>query len=285
MHGREGWLTLFDKASAGAREVAGAAAVGAEAARNAHSLALLAAALDEASRWLEALTLYEQAIDAGDAELRRLAALVAPSAATHPSELTEQRERSRAMESQREEVWLRRSSCAERAVAMRAALGKLAPPPFSAEVAGAVAAGAMAVIQEGELHSSNSPDGAPGGGYANHRVAYTISLREMAGVEPAGQVRTHRIRYLCSLGWAAFSQRRRCAAAARLPHRLPSRGRRGVGWRRRGGAAARAESDGRGAQRHGARRLASDPLSAGVLWIERVATQSSACVRPPPSNE
>ena len=92
------------------------------------------------------------------------------------------------MESQREEVWLRRSSCAERAVAMRAALGKLAPPPFSAEVAGAVAAGAMAVIQESGLHSSNSPGGAPGGGYASHRVAYTISLREMAGVERTQRV-------------------------------------------------------------------------------------------------
>jgi len=87
---------------------------------------------------------------------------------------------------------------------MRVALGKLAPPPFSAEVAGAVAAGAMAVIQEGGLHSPNSAGGAPGGGYANHRVAYTISLREMAGVEPGGQVRTHRIRYLCSLGWSAL---------------------------------------------------------------------------------
>lgn len=187
----DGWLVLFDKASAAARKVRdendGAAPKNAEAARNAVTLAKLAAVLDEASRWSEALSLYEQSIDASDAEMRRIIAMSMPLSVpstskpgtlAHPSQLSahmlndQQRQQ---LTTLREEVSLRRSTCAGRAVAIRRALGTQAPPPFLPAVSSLVSIeieAAQEAAQEGYSM------------YAANRVVYCVSVQELSGVGP-----------------------------------------------------------------------------------------------------
>ena len=188
--GAEGWLTLFDKASVAAQQVrdggGGGLPPNAEAARNAVTFAKLGAMLDEASRWAEALSLYEQAIDAGDAELRRIIALATPPKPkpgqfTHPSQMVAA---TMLTDSQRhwlltnkEEVSLRRTTCADRAMAIRAALGAQAPAPYLAAV------GSMAQIAVQNLQEQQSAEA--GAMYMANRVAFSISMREIRTVSPA----------------------------------------------------------------------------------------------------
>ena len=179
---------LFDKASAAARKVRngqdGPAPNNAEAARNAIALAKLAAVLDEARRWVEALPLYEQSIDASDAEMRRIVAMSMPATPppgtlTHPSQLSahmlNEQERQQ-LATLREEVSLRRSTCAGRAVAIRRALGAQAPPPFLPAVSTLVSIEMEATAQESA--------GASYSAFAGNRVAYCVSVRELSGVGP-----------------------------------------------------------------------------------------------------
>ena len=133
----------------------------------------------------QALPLYEQAIDAGDAELRRIMALAlppkpAPGTVTHPSQLSagmlsaQQRQRLMTL---REEVSLRRATCAQRAVAIRRALGPQAPPPYLAAVS-TIASLEVAAYAEESSGTARSV-------FMENRVAYCVSVRELRGVGPA----------------------------------------------------------------------------------------------------
>jgi hypothetical protein len=130
LRGKTGWLVLHDRASPEARAVRASAAAELESAKvNGLSLGHFAAELDfgaEAelergaggARPLAALHLYEQALDAVAVELVRLGAVDRvglPVAAL------------------REDAQLRRAGFAERATALRKALGAAAPPPFVGE--------------------------------------------------------------------------------------------------------------------------------------------------------
>ena len=168
--GREGWLALFEKASAAASDEGAKGILQArnEAAINARSLSIFAAELDDAGDHVMAMQCYEQTVEAAGAELRRMVSQA--EAGLYGTNY----------QAQLEDIRVRRAAAADRGTALRTMLGASAPAAFGMHEASEVPSGEAVGLVGGGGFSEASWSGMD---YSQHRCASVIPFRDIVSVE------------------------------------------------------------------------------------------------------